>query len=159
MSDREREAAAIRDTGRGPVTDDELAPLIARPPEPLGRVTLWATFAQRIALDLGFARADLAAAQEENARLRAALEDLIRREDPRRAAETYDEIAERFRQATGFYAPGKDVPIAAYGLDSEQDEERRREWRAFCNGWHEENFNQAAKALAARPGPEAKESK
>jgi hypothetical protein len=41
----------------------------------------------------------------------------------------YDELAARFYQATGLFAPGKSVPLEL--ADDVSDEERRQRWREW----------------------------
>lgn len=72
------------------------------------------------------------------------LEEALRIQDPRNASERYDLIADDFYRKTGWWAPGRSIP-AAVGLVYSEEEEaiRAKEWRAFCNKWHEDFFDAA----------------
>lgn len=84
------------------------------------------------------------ALESERARVKR-LEEALRFQDPRNAAERYEVIARDFNRETGFFAPGKSMPAAMGAYTEEEEKKRQALWRSFVNRWHEEWFDAALK--------------
>lgn len=70
--------------------------------------------------------------------------EFIRLQDPRNAAERYDRIADAFEAKHHLLAPGRSRP-PEIGADPSPDVTGLM-WRAFCNEWHEREFDEALAA-------------